>query len=512
MVHVPTRLAIGIVSTLLAGSLAAQSLRLDVHAGSVPGLADVDLGPGPIVSPGIVLVGVDPGPTPLALIDPADSRFLTLGPTMPELYPGLFGFDLHFRIGPVPIAAMPSLIDAVLYVQGVSLYGQNTLVDQLSPPVAIHFGPAGQFHDRSVYAINDRSFCTVLPRPDGHWMIVGGGRGALLAQVADRTSEIYDDITDTFVPGPSMAVGRSLHTATQLPNGEWLFAGGVNSNNDPQALCEIYSPTTDSFRPVASMVSPRAAHTATLLPNGRVFVTGGLQAMTVTPSPAYAIFDTTNTTETYDPVTDTWAVGPNLRTPRVGHVAILRPDGRVMLAGGISWDDFILFKLPAVRSNTDVYTPSTNGMANGPGMATPHSLVDAVPLGNDRWLVAGGISSLSLTNLGTPTAVAEIYDAVANTWAPAGSMATARGNHRAFALGGGRFLAVGGANGTILSPVPLASGEIYNQATNTWSAGPSLTIPRAGATVFLTPQGQIHVIGGGTTNGSIARNTEWYYF
>lgn len=501
-----------VMCALLAGGLSAQTIGLDVVAGSLPGTATVDVGEGPILALGVVLVGVDPGPTPLSLLDTNDSRFLRLGPTPPEIYFANFGLDQHFVLGPFPLAANPALLDVPVFVQAASLFGPLTLVDQLSPPVAIRFGPAGAFRDRGVTTINDRSFGIVLPRADGRWMIVGGGRGALLAQVADQTTEIYDDITDTFIPGPSMTAARSLHTATLLADGRWLLAGGVNVTNDPQDLCEIYDPVADTFTAVAPMLSPRAGHTATLLGDGRVLVTGGLDAMTVTPSPAYAIFDTVSSTEIYNPTTNAWTAGPNMRTPRVGHVAILRPNGSVMLAGGISWDDFILFQLPTVRSNTDIYTPSNNSMAAGPSMATARSLIDAVPLGNDRWLLAGGISSLSLTSLGTPTAAAEIYDAAANTWTGAGSMATARGNHRGFALGGGRFLAVGGANGTILSPVPVATGEVYDVGTNTWSPGPSLTIPRAGAAAFLTRRGQVHVIGGGTTSGVIARSSEWYFF
>ena len=73
------------------------------------------------------------------------------------------------------------------------------------------------------------------------------------------------------------------------------------------------------------------------------------------------------------------------------------------------------------------------------------------------------------------------------------------------------MLLVGGANGAILTPNPLASGEIYDATTNTWSAGPSLNLARAGAVAFPTPHGQVHVMGGGTTTGAIARVCEWYY-
>jgi N-acetylneuraminic acid mutarotase len=287
----------------------------------------------------------------------------------------------------------------------------------------------------------------------------------------------------------------------------------VNVTNDPQASCEIYDPAADTWTSVGSMQVPRMGHTATLLADGRVFVTGGLQAMTVTPTPLSAVRDATNTTEIYDPITDTWTPAANLRTPRAGHVAIQRPDGRILLAGGISWDNVIIIGwLPTVRANCDLYDPIADTMVAGPSMQTARSMVDPLDLGGNRWLLAGGISSLTLTNLGTPTTAAEIYDAVANTWTPVGAMATARGNHKSWALGGGRFLLTGGANGNILNPVPLASTEVFSTATNAFTPGPAMNTARAGAAMFATPQGQVQLFGGGTTGGTISNSTEWYYF
>ncbi|HLQ38114.1 MAG TPA: kelch repeat-containing protein [Planctomycetota bacterium] len=502
------------LSFTLVAVLPAQSLQLDASGGSLPGSLSLDLHPG--LQPfdlAIVLTGFDPGPTPISRFDPGDPRSVQVGTSiLGNSFLGLFGLDLHLRIGPLAVPATPALVDLQVFFQGITLPGSSTIVDRISNPHAVRLANAGAFRDRGVFFANDRAFATTLPRADGKWMVVGGGRGGLLAQVAWRTTEVYDEITDSFAFGPQLTTERSLHAQTRLNDGRWLITGGVDYLNDPQAACEVYDPATDSFSAVAPMLSPRMGHTATLLPDGRVFVTGGLQAMTVTPSPIYAIFDTTNTTEIYNPTTNTWAAGPNLRTPRVGHIAILRPDGRVVLCGGISWDDLIIIRLPAVRATTDVYNPATNSIAAGPQMATARSLIDAVALGNDRWLLAGGISSVSLSSPGTPTNAAEIYNAVTNTWSSAGAMATARGSQRSWALGGGRFLQAGGANGTILSPTPLAASEIYDSATNGWSTGPSLNYARAGAATFLVPTGQVQVFGGGTTGGVISANSEWYYF
>jgi hypothetical protein len=91
-------------------------------------------------------------------------------------------------------------------------------------------------------------------------------------------------------------------------------------------------------------------------------------------------------------------------------------------------------------------------------------------------------------------------------------MAAARGNHKSWRLPNGTFLLAGGANGSILSPTSLSTTEIFNPATNTFSAGPALTSPRAGAAAFATPQGQVMLFGGASTGGVISKSTEWYYF
>jgi hypothetical protein len=343
-------------------------------------------------------------------------------------------------------------------------------------------------------------------------MVVGGAQGQLLAQIATNTTEVYDPRTDTISAGPTLSAPRSMHTATPLPNGKWLLAGGVNSNNDPQASCEVYDPILDVFTPVASMTTPRMGHTATLLPNGKVFVSGGLEAMTVVPTQLSAIHDATVKAELYDPVADTWVATPNMGTPRAGHVAILRPDGKVLLAGGISWDSVIIIGwLPAVRRSCELYDPVTNSFSAAPQMATARSMIDPIALGNDRWLLAGGITTLTLTNPGTPTATAEIYDAVANTWTTVGSMATARGNHKDWALGGGTFLLSGGADGSVLAPNALSSTEIFSTASNMFAPGPPLNYARAAAAVTVTPQGQLFLAGGSTTGGGATGSTEWYY-
>ncbi|MFY9343447.1 MAG: kelch repeat-containing protein [Planctomycetota bacterium] len=502
------------VAALLAVHVPAQNLELDVTGGTLPGTVTLDTYPGLVPFELVVIVpSTSSGPTPCSLFDPLDPRSLSIGlDLVGSAFAGLTDpFTGHFVLQ-FPIAGPASLHDLPLFFQSVTLLWAPTLLDRISNGNVIRLGGSNTFRDRLISSQYDRAFATVLPRPDHKWLLVAGARGQLLAQQAWSTSEIYDPIADAFTPGPSLTAPRSMHSATLLPNGKWLIAGGVNATNDPQATCEVYDPVLDTFTAVAAMGTPRMGHTATLLGNGKVLVTGGIQAMPTTPTQLEPIHQAVNTTELYDPVANTWTAGPNLSTPRAAHMALSRPDGKVALVGGISWDNLFITWLPAVRRTMDLYDPVANTMAAGPLMATARSLIDPLPLGNNRWLFAGGISALTLTSQGTPTNTAEIYDAVANTWTTVGSMATARGNHKGWAISGTQYLLAGGANGTVLAPNALSSSEIFSTTTNTFSPGPNMNQARAGAAMFATPQGQVQLFGGATTGGVITATTEWYYF
>ncbi len=65
-----------------------------------------------------------------------------------------------------------------------------------------------------------------------------------------------------------------IHTATLLPNGKVLVAGGFGSSG-PLASAELYDPATGPWSPTGSLATARYVHTATLLPNGKVLVAGG---------------------------------------------------------------------------------------------------------------------------------------------------------------------------------------------------------------------------------------------
>src|SRR5207244_4110534 len=140
---------------------------------------------------------------------------------------------------------------------------------------------------------------------------------------------------------------RFSHTATLLPNGKVLVAGG-NHAGLPLNSAELYDPATGSWSTTRNLQIARYGHTATLLPNGKVLVAGG--------SPS--LFNATSSAELYDPATETWSITGSLRDldldqggARFSHTATLLPNGHVLVTGGETDD--------GISDVAELYEPST---------------------------------------------------------------------------------------------------------------------------------------------------------
>ncbi|HMC52005.1 MAG TPA: kelch repeat-containing protein, partial [Acidimicrobiales bacterium] len=195
--------------------------------------------------------------------------------------------------------------------------------------------------------------------------------------------------------------------------------------------------------------------------------------------------------EIYDAATDTWSSAGGMHSSRVGAAYTLMPGGRVMVAGGnfgAIW--------PFCDSTAEVYDPSANTWTSTGSMALDRrnatATVVRMPNGTHRVLVAGGID-----NRGSSIeSSAELYDPATNTWTATGSMTTPRVGHTATLMTRtGLVLVTGGSDGTSV----LSSAEVYDPSTGTWMALNPMATARSShtATQLLIPGiTKVAIVGG----------------
>lgn len=176
----------------------------------------------------------------------------------------------------------------------------------------------------------------------------------------------------------------------------------------------------------------------------------------------------------------------------------LLSDGKVLIAGGDPEQP--LNTTPPQNAQNAVgdswiYDPSGNRWTQAASMATPRVAHSATLLNGGTVLVAGGIDIVQGQTSGTAYSSAEIYDPVTNSWSLAGTMVAGRANHAATVLADGRVLVVGGStDGSALTA--LATAEIYDPSSRSWSSAPSMSSPRFSPTSVLLSDGRILVVGG----------------
>ena len=121
--------------------------------------------------------------------------------------------------------------------------------------------------------VTARDWHTVTLLPSGKVLVTGGGSGSWPILYYLSSAELYNPINGSWTAISPMSAARDYHTATMLPSGKVLVAGGFNSSK--QSSSELYDPINDSWTASGPLNTARSNHTASLLPNGKVLVAGG---------------------------------------------------------------------------------------------------------------------------------------------------------------------------------------------------------------------------------------------
>jgi hypothetical protein len=140
---------------------------------------------------------------------------------------------------------------------------------------------------------------------------------------------VYNPASDAWSAAAPLPRDFSGHSATLLPDGTVLAAGGWHANNGRiEGSAVVYDPTDDTWTAADDLLEERGGHTATLLGDGTVLVTGGFGSG---PRPCGNILATA---ERFDPVNRTWSPAQSMAWVRFGHQATSLVDGSVLVTGG----------------------------------------------------------------------------------------------------------------------------------------------------------------------------------
>lgn len=266
----------------------------------------------------------------------------------------------------------------------------------------------------------------------GRVLVVGGGGPGPL-----QRAEMYDPQAQPATPGDVGAwapvapptFGRSRHTATLLPSGQVLIAGGASA-----APPELYDMQTGVWTTTApGGFRERAA--AILLGDGTALITGGRNNKPNTAPGALP----EDAAEIYQPAREglpaSWTPTAPMASPRMRHTATLLADGRVLVAGGEGGD----FNGGYPTRSAEIYDPTAPDSTNGLGQR------------------------------------------VKGKWSTTGSMVEQRRDHAAEVLSDGRVLVAGGTGAQdeqvpYFEPITaVASAEVFDLTVSVLTGRPSVT-------------------------------------
>lgn len=303
----------------------------------------------------------------------------------------------------------------------------------------------------------------------------GGDLDSLALQIKDGTGTTLQSLS-TPITGAAGVTSGTLSGQITVSTGladTYTFHFTVSDK-----LASISNALSGTFRvappPVASlpaMPSPRARVAGAAL-GGLVYTLGG--------GDDYGNHFTT--VEAFDPATGIWSAKPPMSIPRDAAVAGVIGGRLYVAAGGLS-------------RAAERFDPATGAWSPIAPLPTERNGATGCEV-NGRLYVVGGNQGLDLSTV-------EAYDPSADAWTTCAPIPVARSWAGACALNGKLYVVGGYATTAAVSPW-LDRLDIYDPATDTWSAGPPIPISLGiYQHVVLALNGQVVVFGGGNANRAL---------
>jgi Kelch motif protein len=304
---------------------------------------------------------------------------------------------------------------------------------------------------------------------------VGCGGGGSSSKSASTAAGVT---SQNHAPLPEARAG---HTAVRLKGGEILIVGGFDTLGNPMASTVIVSSAGVTRGP--TLGTARAGHSAVLLSTGEVLIAGG-------QSDDLGV-DVLDTSEIFDPQTQTITPGPALAEARAHHVAISYFDGaneHVLFAGGVAALNTQTNVAPALASS-ESYDVTQNAVSAAGSLSAAQSHGQIARLDTGGLLIVGGKDA-------TGPAEAQLFDPQTRSFTAVSSVAARSG--AAVASRGREVLVAGGQSATGLED----TSEVFDSLSSTFSAGALLGSARYDASATVV-NNEIVLVGGRDASSAV---------
>lgn len=254
----------------------------------------------------------------------------------------------------------------------------------------------------------------------------------------------------------------------------------------------------------ASMHFSRTGATAAVI-NEIIYVMGGSQKYNT--SDIGFSYMSINSTEAYQPSTDTWIIKSPMPTPRDNLGAAVF-QGKIYCFGGRNvTKDYSI----SINAN-EMYDPKTDSWEIKTPMPTARSSLHANEVNKRIYLIGGRIETESTTKTEISNQV-EIYDPISDTWANGSPIPKAVAGYASAVLDNKIYIISGVARDYSYTNLT----QIYDPKTDEWSVGApipmSVTAAVASATNGSKVVKAIYVIGGGNATYPLnGQNINQVYF
>ena len=173
---------------------------------------------------------------------------------------------------------------------------------------------------------NTPSYPFMFVLPDGRVAFTGGSEYDTITQVLDVSAQTWTTVDNRVLAGSSAVM---YQPGKIMKSGEAADSGFSGPAARTTYVIDFNQPNP-TWRQTSDMAFSRSFMNLTALPDGNVLVTGG-ETTKDGSNPANAVKEA----ELWNPTTETWTTMARAQRPRLYHsIAILLPDGRVLVSGG----------------------------------------------------------------------------------------------------------------------------------------------------------------------------------